>query len=250
MKVKDIFGILNNMAPVESALSYDNVGILLGDPETEVTKAIVSLDATVAAVEKAFAEKAGLIITHHPVIFDPIKSVVKQNGNVVYECLANGIAVISMHTNLDSSEDGVNVCLAKALELKNTTPVTDEEGFSFRRGELKAEMSADELALFAKERLGGNVRYTDGKKSIKTVCVCGGAGGSLLPLAMENADAFITADVKHNVFIEADSKGFTLLDAGHFHTENVVVNPLADFLNTKISSVEFIALNGNEIKTV
>lgn len=250
MKVSDIYNIINNMAPVEFALSYDNVGILLGDPEAEVTKAIVCLDATVAAVKKAVAEKAELIITHHPVIFDPVKSIVKQSGNIVYECLAKGVSVISMHTNLDSCEDGVNVCLAEILGLENITPVTDDEGFAFRKGNLKNQMSADELALLVKERLGGNVRYTDGEKLIKTVCVCGGAGGSLLSLAMDNADAFVTADVKHNVFVEADAKGFTLLDGGHFHTENVVINPLTGLLNSKIKDVKFIAFNGKEIKTV
>jgi len=250
MKVLDIYKIINQMAPVELALSYDNPGILLGDPDKEVAKAIVCLDATKTAVKTAVEQNAQLIITHHPVIFDPIKSVVKQSGNLVYECLANGISVISMHTNLDSCIGGVNDCLANALELENITTVTDEDAFSFRKGELKEPMSADNLAIFVKERLGGNVRYVSGKEPIKTVCVCGGAGGSLLPLAMENADAFITADVKHNVFIEADSKDFTLLDAGHFHTENVVVNPLADILGAKINNVEFIAFNGNEIKTV
>ena len=250
MKVLDIYKIINQMAPVELALSYDNPGILLGNPAAEVTKAVVCLDATKAAVKTAVEQKAQLIITHHPIIFDPIKSVVKQSGNIVYECLANGISVISMHTNLDSCEGGVNDCLANVLELKNITPVTDEDGFSFRRGDLKEPMSAYDLAIFVKERLGGNVRYVSGKEPIKTVCVCGGAGGSLLSLAMDNADAFITADVKHNLFVEADAKGFTIMDAGHFHTENVVVNPLTDFLNKKIKDVSFIAFNGNEIKTV
>lgn len=249
MTVSDIFNLINGIAPLETALSFDNAGVLLGDPEAEVTKAVVTLDATPAAVKKAIELGAELIITHHPIIFNPLKSVVKQSGNVVYECLSNGISVISMHTNLDVATGGVNDCLANALELQNISIITDEDGFSFRKGSLKKEMSADELAGYIKEKLGGTVRYTDGKKTIKTVCVCGGSGTSELSLAMDNADAFVTADIKHNVFIEADAKDFSLFDAGHFHTENVVVVPLAEMLNKKAEDVQFVAFNGNEIKT-
>ena len=250
MKVSDIYNVLNQMAPLELALSFDNVGILLGDPGKEVVKTIVCLDCTTAVVETAIKEKAELIITHHPIIFEPLKSVVKSQGNVVYDCLANGISVISMHTNLDSSVGGVNDCLAKILELEMVETVEDDEGFSFRKGNLKKPTSAKELAEFVKNKLGGNVRYTDGEKNIKTIAVCGGSGGSELSLAMKNADAFVTADVKHNVFIEAALKKYTLIDAGHFHTENVVVEPLAETLNQKISNVEFIPFMGTEIKTL
>ena len=250
MKVSDIYDSLNAIAPSETALSFDNVGILVGDPNTEVQKSVVALDCTPAVVKKAVAENAQLIITHHPVIFEPLKSVVKGNGNVVYDCIQNGISVISMHTNLDVAAGGVNDCLAKALELENIQTVTDDEGFSFRMGSLKTEMSATKLAEYVKARLGGNIRYTDGEKAIKTISVCGGSGGSELYFAMQSSDALVTADVKHNVFIEAASKGYTLLDAGHFHTENVIVNPLAEALNEKIKDVEFIAFNGKEIKTL
>ncbi|MBE6761336.1 MAG: Nif3-like dinuclear metal center hexameric protein [Ruminococcaceae bacterium] len=250
MKVSDIYGIINQIAPYELALSFDNVGILLGNPEAKVNKAIVCLDCTPNAVKKAIKENAELIITHHPIIFEPLKSVVKSDGNVVYDCLVNGISVISMHTNLDVAIGGVNDQLAKALKLENIQTVTDDEGFSFRKGELKENMSADALAEYVKASLGGNVRYTDGGKNIKTVAVCGGSGGSELIFAMNSADAFVTADVKHKIFIEANAKGFTLLDAGHFHTENVIVNPLTELLNKQINGVQFITFNGNEIKTV
>ena len=250
MKVSDIFNVINNIAPVETALPFDNPGILLGDPESNVRKAVVCLDATPDAIDYAKEISAELIITHHPVIFEPLKSVVKSEGNIVYDCLVNGISVISMHTNLDVAEGGVNDCLAEALELSGIESVTDDEGFSFRKGVLKIEMSADEFAAYIKQKLGGNVRYTDGKKSIKTVSVCGGSGGSELNLAMDNSDAFVTADVKHNILIEASAKGFSIFDAGHFHTENVVVAPLTEKLNNLVKNVQFIPFNSKEIKTL
>ena len=250
MKVKEIFEIINNLAPVESALSYDNAGILVGDCNSEVKIALVCLDCTPAAVKKAKNEGAELIVTHHPIIFKPLKNVVKERGNVVYDCIKNCISVISMHTNLDVAKGGVNDCLAKALKLIDISPITDDEGFSFRKGELSEEMSADGLARYVKSILGGTVRYTDGGTPIKRVAVCGGSGGNDLHIAMENTDAFITADVKHNLFIEANAKGYTLLDAGHFHTENVIVEPLAKQLGEKAETVRFIPFKGNEIKTV
>lgn len=251
MKAQKIFETLCNMAPISLAMPYDNAGFLLGDRQAEVTKAVVCLDATLNAVE--YAEKVGaqLIISHHPIIFEPLKAITAQENPRVYKCLKMGISVISMHTNMDSATGGVNDCLAAALGLKNVTPIEDGEGFSFRKGTLAEEMSADGLARFAKSRLGGAIRYTDGGKPISTVAVCGGSGGDYYRLAEESgADALVTADVKHSYFVGAADRGFTLIDAGHFHTENTLVEPLAKRLSGELPSVEFIPFNLREIKTV
>lgn len=250
MKVNEILNTLNNIAPVESALAFDNVGLLVGDGDQTVSKAVVCLDVTPAVTQYTISLGAELIISHHPIIFDPLKSVVNEIGNVVYECLKNNISVISMHTNLDSAEGGVNDCLANALGLKNITSVVDEEGFIFKKGNLKDEMTADGLARYIKSCLGGVVRYTDGEKPIKTVCVCGGSGGGLLPIAIECADAFVTGEVKHNVLVSAASTKFSVFEAGHFHTENIVVEPLCARLQKQFSDIEFYSFNGKEIKTI
>lgn len=248
MKVKEILNLINSFAPAGTALGYDNVGVLVGNPAEEVTKAVVCLDATPSAVEFATKNSAQLIITHHPVIFDGLKAVTA--GSPVYECIKNGISVISAHTNLDVAEGGVNDCLAKALGLKNITAVTDDEGFSFRKGILSEEMSAEGFARYIKSRLGGVVRYTDSKTTIKTVSVCGGSGGSELELAKTVSDALVTADVKHSTLIYANQINFSIFDAGHYHTENVVINPLAERLSKMAEGVEFLPFSGNEIKTV
>lgn len=248
MKVKEILSLIDSFAPINTALSYDNSGLLVGDAEQTVTKAVVCLDATPEAINFAVKNSAELIITHHPVIFDGLKAVMV--GSPVYECVRKNISVISAHTNLDIAESGVNDCLAKALGLKNITAVTDDEGFSFRKGTLDEEMSAEGFARYIKSRLGGVVRYTDAKKPIKTVAVCGGSGGSELELAKTVADAFVTADVKHSVLIAANEMNFSIFDAGHYHTENVVVNPLTERLSKMVPNIKFLPFNGNEIKTV
>ena len=248
MTVKDIFAFLNDFADVNTALSYDNVGILVGTPEKSVEKAVVCLDVTNEAILKAKEVGAQLIISHHPIIFEPLNTVLSDN--LVYKCIENDIAVISMHTNLDSAKGGVNDCLAEALELKKVSVVTDSEGFSFRKGALQKEMLPFELAEYIKGCLGGSVRYLDSKKPIKTVCVCGGSGGSELDLAKDSADALITADVKHSVFIKASNIDYPIFDAGHFNTENVLINPLTDLLSKKFSQIEFTAFNDTKIKTL
>ncbi|MBR4972916.1 MAG: Nif3-like dinuclear metal center hexameric protein, partial [Clostridia bacterium] len=109
MTVKQIFEFLDSKFPISTACDFDNVGILVGDSNAKVNKALLSLDCTLDTVKKAVDSECQLIITHHPVIFSPLKSVL--NGSIVYELIRNNIAVISMHTNLDVGLGGVNTCL-------------------------------------------------------------------------------------------------------------------------------------------
>ncbi len=250
MNASAIFEKLNSMAPLSMAMDFDNAGFLLGNMESEVKKAVICLDVTSSVVDYAIEQGANLIISHHPIIFSPLKNITSDN-NRVFACLSNGISVISMHTNLDSADDGVNDTLAKALGLVSIEKITDEQGFVFRKGNFKEPMSAEGLARFTKSKLGGVVRYVDSGKAISTVAVLGGSGGDYWRLAKESgADALITADVKHSLFIDALENGFTLLDAGHFHTENVVVNSLFIKLQSQLTEVEFLPYNSKEFKAV
>lgn len=250
MRVKEILNKLDEMAPLSLALSYDNVGFLVGDSNAEVKTAVVALDCTKEVLDFATEKNAELIITHHPLIFDPLKSVTNESSEIVFSLISSKISLISMHTNLDSAKGGVNDALAKALELTKVKKIVDDEGFAFRKGELKHKMSADEFAVFVKQKLGGVVRYTDSDTLIKTVAVCGGSGGDLLDLAKQNADAFVTADVKHKQLIKAANMNYSIFDAGHFHTENTVIEPFCDAIKKAIPSVEFFTFNLTKIKTV
>ena len=134
MKVKDIYSYLNELFPCESAVAYDNTGILVGNSEDEVKKALVALDCNIDIIEIAKKENCNLIITHHPVIFDGLKSVTENT--VVYNLIKNNISVISMHTNMDMGKNGVNDALCNVLELENVTEIDDGEGFILRKGSL------------------------------------------------------------------------------------------------------------------
>ncbi len=247
MKLKSILDFLCEIAPTETALEFDNVGLLVGDKNADITSCVIALDCTQKTVDTAIEKGAQLIITHHPVIFSPLKKVLK--GDVVYRLIENDISVISMHTNLDIAQKGVNAALLKVLELDNAKFINCEDGFIFPIAELKTELGADNFAKYVKEKLNTSVKYS-GNNSVKRVAVCSGSGADFLFLAKENgADALVTSECKHHLFNAAAQMGVTLVDGGHFNTEDVVIEPLCKILKEKFAKINFITEHFTYIKT-
>ncbi len=248
MTVQQIFDFLNQKFPTETALGFDNVGLLIGDCEQEVSKAVIALDCTMSAINRALEIGAELIITHHPVIFDPLKTLLK--GSIAYEVVKNGISVISMHTNLDIGEGGVNDVLCEVLSPKSIETFATGDGYFLKKCQIEP-VCANDLAQTLKEKLGGCVKYTDAKKPIEKVLVCSGSGGGYVN-EVNNAecDALLTADVKHNHFVDAETLGVSLFDAGHFNTEDVVVEPLKELLKVQFPKVEFTTYHSDTIKYI
>lgn len=249
MTVQNIFDFLNEKFPTDTACDFDNVGLLVGDPDTEVKKAVVALDCTPSAINTAVNKGAQLIITHHPIIFNPLKQVLA--GSAVYEVIKSGISIISMHTNLDVGIGGVNDCLSSALTLNNVAKVAAEDGYLLNIGELTSPLYPDDLAVYIKGKLGGAVKYFGADKEIKRVLLCSGSGGSYLAETLRhNCDALITADVKHNQFLDAERLGISLFDAGHFDTEDIVIEPLKELLQAQFPNIAFIADRISKIKHI
>ena len=233
MKVIDIYNFLDSIAPFNTALPFDNAGLLVGEGQKEVKKIGVILDVTPEAVDFAAQNGIDLIISHHPVIFNPLKRL--QTDSVPYLLAKYDIAVISAHTNLDAAKGGVNDALAKALELENIAPLAENDGGDFppmgRTGTLKRPMSDRDFAIFVAEKLSTKAKTVLSGKEIAKVALCGGAGEDFITPALKaGADALVTADVKHHNLLLAGSLGLCLIDAGHFETENVVVPILAEKL--------------------
>lgn len=238
MTVQNIFDFLNKLFPVNTACDFDNAGFLIGDGESEVKRALIALDCTLETVEIAKQNGCNLIITHHPVIFSPLKKLL--GDGVAYQVAKNGMAVISMHTNLDIAEGGVSECLCNAIGLEKVVAVTAEDGFTLRGGEISA-ISAEDFAEKIKSALGGFVRYVDGGKPISKVLVCSGSGGEFIETALANGyQAFVSAEIKHHQFLMAGDYGISVFDAGHFHTEDIIVEPLCLLLKKQFGEVEFI----------
>ncbi|MBO5852544.1 MAG: Nif3-like dinuclear metal center hexameric protein [Clostridia bacterium] len=247
MTVNDIYTFLNEKYDFSSALSYDNAGHLVGSLDSAVTGIVVCLDCTEEAVSMAVEKGANLIVSHHPVIFDPLKKVTDES--IVYRLIRNDISVISAHTNLDQADGGINETLAKVIGLENIEKVTDSEGFVYRIGETKEPISADDFAKEVSSILNLPVKYVGTNSHIKRVAVCSGSGGSMLgEVAETGVDAFVTADVKHDVFLDAHSIGMVLLDAGHFNTEDIIVEPLAKELKKAFPDIKVIENHFTPIK--
>ncbi len=237
IKVKDIYDYINEIAPFEMAMSYDNVGLLIGEYNTNVKKVLVTLDITNLVADEAKEIGADLIISHHPIIFNPLRRIDKNS--VQYKLIQNNIDVIAAHTNYDMAEKGVNYSFAKALKLQNTR-VLEKYGAIF--GELLFGMTDREFANYTAKCLNAQgVRYIQSDKIIKNVVVCGGAGGDLIfDVVKEGADAFVTGEIKHHEIIFAGENNITVVDAGHYKTEDIFANDLIAMLSSKFPQTEFI----------
>ena len=234
-RISEIYSYIDSIAPFDTAMDFDNAGLLCGDMNGEVTRALVCLDITRAAVLEAESLGCELIISHHPIIFKPVKSV--PCDSVPYMLAQRSISAICAHTNLDLSPVGTNAQLAKLLGLGGTAFV-DGEGLVV--GEVEEEMTALEFARYIKERLGcGGLRYTDSGKSVKTVAICTGAGGDMVYAANGRADALITGEIKHHELIDADKAGLSVFDIGHYRSEFIVCAPFAEMLQKRFAEVGF-----------
>ena len=235
MKINDIVEYAERIAPSELAEGRDNVGLLAGSGEYEVSRVLLALDITTDVVREAAEKGAGLIISHHPVIFDTFRTL--EPDTAPYLLAKNDIAALCLHTNLDRAERGVNIALAEALGLRNVTLYAED---FLAVGEAEREMSADEFAVVIKEKLGApSVRYTDGK--VSRVAVSSGGGGEGVELSRKYGfDAFVTGEMKHHLFILAKERNIAAFDAGHYPTENVVIAPLREMLAAEFPTVEFI----------
>jgi len=236
----DIYRFLDDFAPFRTAMEYDNVGLLVGDSDTAVHNVLMSLDITSLVVREAAENHAELIISHHPVIFNPIKSL--ATTDIPYLLAKSNIAAICSHTNLDMAQGGVNTCLAERLQLTDVQMLKEHNGLSEGLiGKLSREYTPQDFAAFVKSELHcGGLKYVDGGRPIQTVGLCGGAGADLLcDAAALGADAFVTADTKHHELIQAAQLGVTLVDAGHFNTEDVVILPLLNMLANQFPNVTF-----------
>lgn len=242
MTVNNIFDKLCTIAPLDLQLEYDNAGFLLGHADSPVSKVLLSLDVTDEVVEEAVVIGAQLIVSHHPVIWDEMKSLTdcKLGNRKLLRLIESGIAVISMHTNLDIAEGGVNDVLISLLGASNEGPF-DEEGCG-RIGMLEKPLPLPEFLILCKEKLKTRgLRYYDAGRLVEHLAVLGGSGGSSLVDAWNaGCDTFVTADVKYSVFLQAREMGINLIDGDHFCTENPVVPVVAQILSKAFPEIEFV----------
>jgi dinuclear metal center YbgI/SA1388 family protein len=232
-KVIDILNNLELKAPFQLAESWDNVGLLIGNPEQPVTGVIAGLDPTNELVDEAISSGCNTIITHHPVIFKPLTAINTgtPEGKLLQKALSHNIAIIGCHTNFDSAEEGVSDVLGQRLGLNSLTPLITPSGAPTgtglgRIGSYEAGLTA---AAFTKRLLAAleleGVQMTGPiPEIVTTVAVCGGSGSDFAKTAFQQgADVYISAEIKHSTAIWARENEFCIIDGTHYATEKPAV---------------------------
>ena len=238
LTIGEIYEALDEWAPFSSQEGFDNSGLLVGGLDQPVSRCLLALDLTSAVCQETLERDAQLVITHHPVIFDPLKRLMPES--VVYQAAQAGIGVISAHTNLDKAPGGVSDTLADVLGLTHAEDLNGGEGF-VKIGMLPGVDSGEKLAERVKERLGLSfLRLLDSGTPLRRVAICSGAGGSYLEEVISaGADAYVTGDIKHNHAIDAANAGLTLIDAGHYETEAIILDAVGEYLQERFPAAAF-----------
>ena len=240
--VADILKFVETLAPRAMKMEWDNVGLLCGSKNTEVTKVLVALDPFEGVCHEAAETGAQLIVTHHPLIFRPQKAVTDETSigrSIMFLC-RNGISAINAHTNLDQVSGGVNDVLAEKLGLQNIQIINPVDGYGLLRcGDVKQQPLETFLAT-VKEKLGcDGLRYVNSGNPVCKVAVGGGScADEIMEAFAAGCDTFVTADIKYNQFWDAYDIGMNLIDAGHFYTENPVVAVLAEKISAAFPKIE------------
>ncbi len=252
--VTHIYDAIDRLAPFWLTMDFDNTGILVGDRNREIACALLALDCTPAVVEQARQLGAQLIITHHPVIFHPLKRV--NEDAVVYQLIRSDIAVISAHTNLDIAQGGVNDALASAIGLRDCRGLellNEQTGAWLGRiGTLPEPLSPEAFAAHIKACLNASsIKFSAAPRVIRTVALCSGSGADCLDAAISaGADALLTSEVKQHEYLAAAAAGISIFDAGHFDTEDIVIEPLRDYLAKEIPDVHFFTTHRSAIQAI
>lgn len=240
--VQNVVDAIGALAPWSLALSWDNSGLQAGDPAAPVARALVALDATKPVIQEAKERGAQLVVTHHPLLFHPCSSLTPDHP--AFWAVREGIAVVSAHTNYDLVPGGVSHQLAAALGMTGVEPLPSspgEEPVCGVWGELPQELAPGQLAQALTRILGVTPRRNPLERPIRRLGLCGGAGADGLAAAQAvGCQAFLTGEVKHHQFLQAQAMGMVLLDGSHYATEALALPALAQALHRALPELEVL----------
>lgn len=241
VKVQEVYDYLCSIAPLELQCSFDNAGFQIGRSDKTVNKVLLALDVTNPVIDEAVDKGADLILSHHPILFTPVKRITdaEYETEKLLRLAEKGIAVISMHTNLDIVSGGVNDVLIAALGASSDAAL-DEEGCG-RIGRLDKPVSMKSFLSRCKTVLNAKgLRYYDAGREVDRIAVMGGAGGECVARAFQlGCDTYVTADIKYHQFLLASELGINLIDADHFCTENPIIPELSGKLRAAFPELSF-----------
>lgn len=242
MTIREFISEMDKLYPKTLSAEWDTDGLqCCADPDRELRRVLVALDATAAELDAAIDGGYDLLLTHHPMIFGKAGDIVpwRLNGNRIIRLVTAGVAAASFHTRLDAGEGGVNDCLTDALGFSDTVAFGDAEmPTAGRIGTLKSSMTAAEFAALVKNKLNAPTVRLSGNRTVSRVAMVGGAGKDfVIPAIAAGADAIVTGEVSYNSAIDFAESGIIVIEAGHFHTEFPVCKRLCSLV-TELAGAE------------
>ena len=252
MTLQELTTAIEEYAPLAYQESYDNAGLLVGQPQQKITSALLTIDVTPEVIDEAIALGANCIISHHPLIFSGLKHLRGENNveRCVIKAIQHNIAIYAAHTNLDAVFCGVNHKIAQKLRMHNVQllQTIDENAGSGMIGDLEKPLPVRDFLEFVKQTFNCTIIKTSPlcKSTISRVAVCGGSGSFLIEQAKtQNADIFLTGDIKYHDFFRAENQ-IIIADFGHYESEQFTKEIFYEILNKKFPT---FALNFSKVTT-
>ena len=249
MLCKEIVQVIEAAYPREAALDFDNVGLLAGRTEKEVERVYIALDATDAVIDRAVEAGADMLITHHPLIFSPLKKVTDEDfvSRRVVKLIQNDISYYAMHTNYDvlgMAELAEKILGIRDSEVLDITMEKDgkPEGIG-RIGELEKPMTLEECCVYVKHKLNlGSLKvFGDMQAEVSRLAISPGSGKTAIAAAIaKGADVLVTGDIGHHDGLDAVEQGLAVIDAGHYGTEYIFIGDMRRFLEDKLPVLDVI----------
>lgn len=228
MKVKDIIGVIEDFAPLSLQEEYDNSGLIIGDREQSVSTVIITIDVTDEVVNEAIEKGAELIISHHPLIFNPIRTINTDNlqGELLIKIIRNNVSIYAAHTNVDKADENIARELGEKLNLEDLCPLADQPAIygSLHKPCTFAELISKVSAVTGDTTVKSIGNYDD---VVEEICIANGACGNdenLLVQAGTVCDAFITSEVKYHIALKAKQMGINVIEIGHYESEKEFIN--------------------------
>ena len=256
MRVIEIAKIIDSWMPTSIAEDFDNVGLIIGDPESNITSILVTLDTTEDVVEEAINKGCNLIVSYHPIIFNGLKQITNDNyvQKSVIKAVKNNISVYAIHTSLDNHPKGISYLLSDLIGLKNISVLVPKkeklDEMTIGMGSIgELEKPLDEISFFDFLKNKLDLKYLRHSirlnRKIKKVSVVVGSGSFAIKDSIKsNVDAFITSDFKYHNFFESDNKAI-LIDIGHYESEKHIKLIIKEFLNKKLPNFTILLSEQN-----
>ena len=255
MTVRELYAYLEERIPRSLSCDWDNDGLMCcANDQKQVSRVLVALDVTAPVVERAVREGFDLIVSHHPLIFRPVRAV--SVGDIVADqvirLLCADVSVMSFHTRLDAVCGGVNDVLAERLGLCDVVPFGENGEAIGRIGTLPTAMRLEDFAARVKTATGAEyVQISDAGREVRRVALLGGGGADDADAAQAaGADTYLTGELKHHQLTEAPERGMNLIAGGHFYTENPVCERIRALLLEADGALTVELMNSNPVRFI